>query len=315
MLRTSSNRKYPVRLYFLFLAIACVLLELSVLYGTRSVMPTGIAPAIHTDRRLPVLSGYPETNPYYYDEEIIGAVREVLDEDVGDLSGLTQYEIVTVLRDWTRMLQGPDPSNRFESKDPCEILDSLKSGKRAYCTLFSILYISALNSYGIPARMVALMASPGSFDRAHTTVEVWIGGRWVIQDPTFNSVVTDVHGNLLGVADAMNIYEEGGAVSWVQDATSVTPTMEDYVVPVEELFNLAVYRLYAYDPDGSRIELSARRFIDRLAGRIQGVVLRYDGWMLPDFVMNGRADRILIIIFLVSLAVASIPRRTRKKAA
>ena len=291
------------------IAVLVVLLtaEGMVLVQSRIYLPNGIAPAVlfhNPSREITSLSDrdYVSQDP---------GVSEILlgraETEPGDLSGLSDIETATVLRDWTRHLAGCS-STGITSPDPLVILEKVEQGECASCKPLADLYTGFLRAYGIPVRGIGLFESPGQFTGSHSIVEVWDGEKWVIEDPTFNCVAV-ADGGLLSVEEVQERYERGEEVEWVQDASATEPTIESYVTPPEELFNIAVYSIGKYWPDTPRWRSILIKLERRLTGQVDGIVLTDEPFPLPNYLMNGTIDRFLLAGCLICIIVVVIPPR------
>ena len=71
-------------------------------------------------------------------------------------------------------------------------LDALTSA-RGDCTEHSILYVALARAMGVPARVAVGIAywPPGDGFGWHAWAEIWVAGRWVTVDPTWNQPIAD----------------------------------------------------------------------------------------------------------------------------
>ncbi len=104
---------------------------------------------------------------------------------------------------------GPEPSG-----DPAAVLEHVRRGGGVACGGMSRLFFAALRANGLDARIVTLRRSLLDRLDTHTTVEVRMGGRWVIVDPTFH-VTFERNGRLLGAVEIHEALLHGGAAGIV----------------------------------------------------------------------------------------------------
>jgi hypothetical protein len=119
-----------------------------------------------------------------------------LDPGLADVANRT--ELVIRLRDFVhhRVRQGGN-TPAWPRDDAYErFLQAVVSRQEAVsCQGAAWLYRDLLNAFGIVAREVSLFSpTPGV---NHAVVDVWLGGRWVAMDPTFNVSFTDMRGRRL----------------------------------------------------------------------------------------------------------------------
>ena len=280
-----------------------IIAEFGVLLYVRHYLAGGIAPAIfyhdapadlfNSDAYGRLDSEYPE-------------IRAAIDNDLGDISDLPAFEISRLLRDWTRR-QTSGMAMEIETRNPTEIYEAIQSGCLAHCEPLAILLRAALSTYGIPSRKIELFAEFGNFYMAHTSLEAWDGSQWYLCDPSFNSIITDSDGELLNAAEIQDAYTQGKTVLWVQDENQTDPDIDDSLVPPEELFRVIVYRIKVYPDDVSRFRLIMLRFIDRLTGKVESVIISKEGPYIPVYITDGSIDRLLLALAGILLLIALVP--------
>jgi hypothetical protein len=303
--RTSSSNYYrKIRLASGLLAILLIFAELGLLLYVRHYMPSGIAPAVFyheapselfgADMYTPLDSGYPE-------------IRAAIEKDLGDISNLPAFDISRLVRDWTRR-QTDGFAVEIETRNPTEIYEEIQSGCKAHCEPLAILLGAALSTYGIPSRKIELFADFRDFqNEAHTSLEAWDGTQWYLCDPSFNSIVKDSEGRLLTAAEIQDAYANGKEIFWVQDATPSVPDIYGSRVPASELFRNIVYRIKLQPDNVSRKKQILLRFLDRITGKVDSVIISKDRPFIPLYVLNGNIDRILLILAVIFLFFALIP--------
>jgi hypothetical protein len=96
----------------------------------------------------------------------------------------------------------------FPSSDIRSIYQHVNKGGGLVCGGMSTLYFHALAVNDIKARYIALKRNIFDIYDIHTTVEVFVDGKWVIYDPTFN-VSFVKNGELVGAQDIKNSLYDG----------------------------------------------------------------------------------------------------------
>ncbi len=289
--------------------------EISILLQASRLLPGGWAPAVVRREQSSLVTGLGGQDGIKYTPDVLNLFRDEITQDLEGIEDQPFDQKIRLIRDWVRH-QPEGLGIEITSQDPCEIFAEIDRGADASCQPLAIYMVATANSLGFPARRVALFGSPGSFDNAHSTVEVWNGEKWVIQDPTFNSIAVDLNGDLLNVAEVQQRYREGEEVNWVQDMTVEPPDLNDYFVEPSTLFNVVVYQLYEYPSGISKWESRWLRFRDRLAGRVQSVVVTNGFFPGDDFIYNGNADRIILpsaAVVLVVLVTLTLSRGRREQ--
>lgn len=84
---------------------------------------------------------------------------------------------------------------------PDEILSHAQSGGSLLCGDMAELYYQVLTAAGISARKVQLWRNFADTFDTHRTVEVKIGGKWIVIDPTFGVSPVDGDGQFLSAQD------------------------------------------------------------------------------------------------------------------
>jgi len=306
-----NGKRNIFRIFCLLLALTLLGVELSVLLKVRKLLPGGIAPVVLTSGPVEVITGHDDRDWIMYDARTLDFFRDAIRTDIEGIEEIAPGQLPRIIRDWSRK-QALNLGIGLETQDPCRILDSLDDGEEASCMPLAVLFTAAANSMGLKARRVDLFGYPGGFDHAHSTVEIREGEKWVIEDPTFNSVAIGPDGEKLGACEVQRLYEEGGEVEWVQDVTATEPDFDNYFMPPESLFKVVVYQLHLYPVQNSPLELRLQRFRERITGQIQSVVLTKEKFPVSDIVLSGGIDRLLLAAVVILLVLAAIPARRRK---
>ena len=315
---TQSRSKIRFSPGFLLLSVAFILLvaEFLVLLQVRSYLPCGIGPTIQAESATSMI--YEFRNTQTHPQFIRDGLR--IQEFTGPVQNISPDHIVrdhreptSRLRDWTRT-RARGIGLEVATRDPVAIYESFQSGADAHCDPLAFLYMSALTGFDYYSREVDLFAEPGNFHAAHTSVEVWIENRWVLQDPTFNAYPADGNGSPLAAWEVQEAYINGEEVSWIQDYSETDPKVEEYNIPQNELYRFVFYRLERYPHSMSRPVQIFLRLRARLSGNTECVLITQEDFPLSETVTNGTIDRYLLLsalIFLI-LGVFSITREMRR---
>ncbi len=308
MLDNRRKKQVAARLSLAAVALVLLLAEFFLLLHMRSYMPCGIGPALKYESLPPELEFPVESDRTGFIRSDLDTLALKVGEELEYLDpSVFQTDLImaSAIRDWTRRKAGGIGKD-IDSRNPCEVLEAMEAGAKAHCEPFAILYMAAIEGFGMHAREIALFAEPGDFHKAHSTVEVWTDSGWVLQDPTFNAVPLSPDGSPLDAAAVQAVYAEGGQVIWEQDVNETEPKMEGYNIPPRELYRYVFYRLHRYPADIPRPKLWLARFIDRLTGRVECVLVTREDFPIGNAVMVGTVDRFLVfpaIIFFVAVLV------------
>jgi len=296
------------RSIWFIVALFLLLAEFSVLFFVKNYHPYGFVPVTFATSDSPLLAD-PETTTWVdYPEPVLEKLLEATEPVASGFDRLDQAEKASVLRDWARLALpefGPD----LDTEDPLKILEHSDLG--ANCKPRAALYCAVLSSWGIPARRVAMFVEAGKFDRVHSSVEIWTGEKWIIEDPTFNSAPADSSGRHLGAVEIQEIYANGGEITWVQDKTHTEPNFESYAVSPNDLSRVLIIHRKSYPLNTPKLMLWGMKFIDRITGDYYSILITRDKFPVPVFIMNGTVDRIILTGFILSLLAAFYPYRPR----
>ena len=288
------------------MAILCIVFEAGILFSVRKYLPGGVAPASIVSSTDRAVTGMPQNGGPVFDKATLGEIHAWVSDDLGAVDTRSPVEAAKILRDWART-QVSEIGPGIETHDPISILYSMKAGEPANCRPLADLYYAVLSAYGIPARIVSLFGYPGGFDQTHATVEIWTGNKWIIEDPTFDSIAEDQSGNLLSAAEIQERYLGKADINWVQDASKIQPDFNTNGTSPEILFKVIIYEIRSYPVSASRFSQALMKMRDRLTGKTQSAILFSDKFPIPKIVLNGVADKILLAIFLVSIIVIISP--------
>ena len=148
------------------------------------------------------------------------------------------------------------------------------------CQGLSMTYRIVLEAFGIPSRGVSMFSSKNGLDNSHTSVEVYIDGRWVISDPTFN-LMFESDGKYLGWEVLRARILKGAPYKSTSNGMKVRPndSLENYFAPLSELV-----KYLAIQPAMVRTLMKEKHFKIRLMP---------DGW--DGFVIMEGGKRLNII--------------------
>ncbi len=298
--KRGENKRITHIRVLLALIVLLIVSEFSVLITVRRYLPGGIAPARVSDSLPQTLMTHPEFDWVIFDSAELAEIKSRSEAAIPGISSMPVNEKARILRDWVRTV-GENESMEIVSKNPCEILDSMESGTGANCYPRAILLTAAMEAWGVPSRRVDFIAEPGNFHTAHSTVEYFDGDRWTIQDPTFNSVPVNDSGVGLAGWEVQELYGSGNEIRWVQNATIIDPLVQEYRIPFSEISNVVFYQLHGYPDSKSKIQLIWIRFLERLQGHDQAVILARDGFPIPNFILDGSIDRALGLVMIFTL--------------
>jgi hypothetical protein len=155
----------------------------------------------------------------------------------------TEEQAPDVERNARRLLKEVMDSVPKVGADPGPHIATLEAhvrrGGGLCCAGMAELYLHRLAGHGIPARKVVLKRNPFDIYDTHTTVEVAVGGRWVLFDPTFHVSFTK-DGRLLGAEEVMNAVSDR-SLPRVQPVfhgeVRYPARLETYYLPWPVLFN------------------------------------------------------------------------------
>jgi hypothetical protein len=134
----------------------------------------------------------------------------------------------------------------FRARDVCSLFEHIRSGGGLDCGGMSRLYLAVLQAHSIEGRLAALRRNLVDAYDVHVTVEVRLGERWVIYDPTFH-VNYARQGELLGVYEIGKALYQGSYTTIApvfRGAVSYPARLETYYMHWLPLFNnVAVWEL------------------------------------------------------------------------
>lgn len=107
----------------------------------------------------------------------------------------SDYDKVRVLTKWVRTRWEHNGSNEPSRPDPISILEEAEQGKQFRCVEYSVVLAAALNSVGIPARVLGLMtedADTRESGAGHVVTEAYLADsqRWIMIDGQWDAIPT-----------------------------------------------------------------------------------------------------------------------------
>ncbi len=105
-------------------------------------------------------------------------------------SSSSDLEKYIAIRSWVheQLSQKQESEKAITTDNPVQILDQAREGRKIFCGDYTLLYISLCHSVNLPARHISIWGNSTVGASSHAIVEVYIDGKWVVMDPTF-----DVH--------------------------------------------------------------------------------------------------------------------------
>jgi hypothetical protein len=131
------------------------------------------------------------------------------------------------------------------------------------------MYVSALESQGIPARYVGFFSRDDEPYDSHATVEFWYQGRWYASDPTFN-VMFMHNDDYLSYSELYALINEDKPHEVVSNGYSIDPqrAIEDYYIGLDELMKYMVVHPSDVWLDGEHYQYDVERLPDDWDGAI-----------------------------------------------
>lgn len=316
MTQSRSKKRFSPGVWLLSIAFVLLVAEFLVLLQVRSYLPCGIGPTIQEESATFMVYEFrnTQTHPQFIRDGV--RILEFIGPELNfgpDFVVRDHRSPTSRLRDWTRT-RARGIGLEVTTRDPVAIYESFRDGADAHCDPLAFLYMSALTGFDYYSREVDLFAEPGNCHAAHTTVEVWIENRWVLQDPTFNAYPADENGSPLASWEAQETYINGEEVSWIQDYSETDPKVEDYYIPPDELYRFVFYRLVRYPHSMPRHRQIFQRFLARLFGKTECVLVTQEDFPLSETVTNGTIDRYLLLsaLFFLLLGGVTVTRERRQ---
>lgn len=145
-------------------------------------------------------------------------------------------------REWVYKANNPVPPSPspYSTGALYQAYAGLASGTTGYyCDGMAFVYYFILRELGLDARVVIIgdadYFTTGNTLDTHTTVDVYLDGRWVSMDPTFN-VTYQCNGADSSVVDLVACHEDGKTVTWSYGGVVYAGrTLEEYYIPLTVL--------------------------------------------------------------------------------
>lgn len=248
-----SMRRWGIVL--LIIGVGLIIINAALVLYVKKTLVFGLEPIRISDNFEEVyfdpnknIPGYLDRYSIYGDAGEINSIKQETSELVKNAS--SDFDKAVILREWVRRQvteTGLEVGNLGLSS-PVELLKAMQAGKSASCGPIAKVYLEVLHANGIPAREIDLCRNP-PFDiwDTHVTVEAFLDGKWVLQDPTFN-MCWKING---APASAWEIREyvmhrnlKGSGIDAVNTEFIPTPSIDSYYKDPFILFNNL---LYIYD--------------------------------------------------------------------
>lgn len=163
-------------------------------------------------------------------------LRAILANDLPGLENLDDFGKAIALRDHIHQSVTVGDAVADWGQPSRVYLDSTRGDLGHRCGGFTLLYLAALESEGIPARYVGLFDGENS----HATAEFWAGGQWYASDPTLNAMYADREGRYLSYAELYDLVQAGGAYEVVNNGREVRPEVAQLASDVSFLLSSIV---------------------------------------------------------------------------
>jgi len=140
--------------------------------------------------------------------EVLAALRRQEHFDDVVAGSRSDREAFRRLMEWTHEQWQLGTPNPYPPPDALIILRDIRAGfTGGFCAQYCFVLVQAIQSFGIPARMVTITG--------HEVVEAWLRdeGRWVILDPTYRLQIVDAAGRPLNALEIRRGVERGEALA------------------------------------------------------------------------------------------------------
>lgn len=142
-----------------------------------------------SEHELPCVFYFP--NPQRNDDLI--ELRQIYNLEQMVNGAKSDMEKALILLNWTNGLWRHTGANEPKKNDALSILQEVEQGKRFRCVEYAIILAAALNSVGIPARIVSLYTKDVETSKCcagHVVTEAWFPGlgKWVFLDGQMNYI-------------------------------------------------------------------------------------------------------------------------------
>ena len=217
------------------------------------------------EKVIPPRSGLSAEDAAFFRRELTGVVSP----------SNSAWERANRIRDWLSSGQHKVAMPGLATRIAREAYEQMRSGQPVLCGNLAEIYVAFVKASGLKARTVglSLMIRDGAFGSdTHAGAEVWIPelGRWVYQDPSFNSYwqIDGAPASALQLHDAL--MEKRNIELVAQDAEAESLVKNYYVDP--RLF----FRHVSYEYQAGGILLY---YVD---GRLEPLNLHDQNWIQTD---------------------------------
>jgi hypothetical protein len=121
-------------------------------------------------------------------------------------------------------------------------LESVRNDEIGHiCGGLAAIYVTALESQGIPARYVGIFSKDYEPYDSHATVEFWFEGKWYASDPTFN-VMFMQNGRYLSYPELYAEAKAGNAYDVTSNSYPLIPgrVIESYYIKLDDLMKFII---------------------------------------------------------------------------
>lgn len=190
-MKHDGNRGQPIRGNPVWVSVILIGLSLMELWGSYQLYSRGLwARIIRVESLQSLLPLQPIAREYF---------QEKIKKEPWTQSRDSKAQCLGALR-WT-MNQARKVALNPNNSNPVDLLKSVEAGEGALCDDMANLFQNTLAALGITSRKVWLFRDLMIREDTHSTVEVWLDGKWVIMCPTFGVSFRDNGGGLLAAQD------------------------------------------------------------------------------------------------------------------
>jgi len=171
-------------------------------------------------------------------------------------------------------------------------VDAVTGSSAGYlCGGLSFFYRILLEAFGIPSRYVELLTSIGEKYDSHASVEVFIDGKWVASDPTFNLMIKSGK-KYISYLELASVLTQQGDFELATNGMDNSRYPADDVIftPKSSYFNFIFIGPATVSQPGKRIKFEAIKHPETWNGYIRGLNLNYSK---TDILEKYLADGIL----------------------
>lgn len=145
-----------------------------------------------TDERAPLPFPFRRNTP---DDSYMSRLRTTYALDKVVAGKKSDYEKVRALSRWVRTRWEHNGDNEPQKPDPLSILLEAAQGKRFRCVEYAVVLSAALNSVGIPARVLGLKTQDmetREYGAGHVVTEAYLAapGKWILVDGQWDIIPT-----------------------------------------------------------------------------------------------------------------------------